>query len=62
LQSIKYQVLDCSMSEFEEKAVVKKSGDAAEDVNLVEVITSGGNARGIPSAVFIVSILCFNLL
>jgi hypothetical protein len=50
------------MSEFEEKAVVKKSGDAAEDVNLVEVITSGGNARGIPSAVFIVSILCFNLL
>jgi hypothetical protein len=44
------------MSEFEEKAVVvKKTGDASEDVNLVEVITSGGNPRGIPSAVFIVS-------
>jgi len=41
------------MSEFEEKAVVKKSEDTAQDVNLVEVITSGGNPRGIPSAVFI---------
>lgn len=42
------------MSEFEEQAVVKKVEDASEDVNLVEVITSGGNPRGIPSAVFIV--------
>lgn len=42
------------MSEFEEKSLVKKSGDSAEDINLVEVITKGGNPRGIPSAVFIV--------
>lgn len=43
------------MSEFENKSVTKKTGDASEDVNLVEVITSGNNPRGIPSAVFIVS-------
>ncbi len=52
------------MSEFEEKAGVttEKVEDSAEDVNLVQLITSGANARGIPSAVFIVCILFMLLL
>ena len=47
-----------TMAEFEDKAGEKKTSDATVDINLVEIITSGANARGIPSAVFIVSSCC----
>lgn len=40
----------------EDAVVVKQSGDANQDVNIMRLITEGKNPRGIPTAKFIVSI------